>query len=330
MSVDAPFPFARYFGEIDLLAALQFKPGEKPFNDRAPRGAQPKDLLLYLGCNVLRTAHLAKTAIAVLRAMGFDFNAVGGPAHCCGIIHHNNGEPDTARAVVANSLRHFAAYRPRHVIMWCPSCNEHYDDVVAPRRPLPFPYEHMTAFVARHLDRVRFVRRVPKTVALHYHTGHPQQDCDRDSTRAILRAIPGVTYVDIENPTMLGRHCSPAYMKRIGRATWEEAITGVMRAGAAAGVDVLATIYHSCQREICDQEARYPFEIVNYVSLLGEAMGIEHPDVYKRYRLMGDVDAIFEDVREYVDAHGLDAAHVRQVLTSAFAPPCESVLPNPS
>ena len=98
------FPFASYFGDINVLADLQFMPGEKPYIDRPSAPVEPKELLLYLGCNVLRTAHLAKTVIDVLRQMGVDFNAAGGPAHCCGIIHHINGEPAQAQTIAANSM----------------------------------------------------------------------------------------------------------------------------------------------------------------------------------------------------------------------------------
>ncbi len=247
------FPFARYFGEVNILADLQFPPGEKPYVDRAPGDPAPKDLLLYLGCNVLRTAHLAKTAIAVLRAMGFDFHAVGGPAYCCGIVHYLNGEPHAATRYAGNSLRHFARFRPVHVIMWCPSCNEHYDEVVTREHPVPFRYEHITAFIARHLDRLRFTRRVERTVALHYHTGHPQPDLDWASTRAILQAIPGLRYVEVANPPALGRHCSSNYIRRLGREGWQREITDVLERAETAGVDVLATIYHSCHREICQE-----------------------------------------------------------------------------
>src|SRR5437870_2411521 len=133
------FPFGKYFGEIRLLADLQFQDGAKPFEDRPPDDPEAKDLLLYLGCNVLRTAHLVSTVTAVLKAMGFDFNAVGGPAYCCGIIHHMNGAREASRGYTAGSLRHFAAYRPQQVIMWCPSCNEHYDDVVKREHDVTFP-----------------------------------------------------------------------------------------------------------------------------------------------------------------------------------------------
>ena len=186
------FPFAKYFGEVNILAALQFEPGPRPFFGRPPAEPEPKDLLLYLGCNVLRTAHLAKTIIDVLKAMGFEFNTVGGPENCCGIIHHNNGEPRGARAYSAHTLGNFARYQPRQVLMWCPSCNEHFDGAVTQEQAVAFPYQHVTAFVADHLDRLSFVRRVERRVALHYHTGHPQQDQDWACTRAILKSIPGL------------------------------------------------------------------------------------------------------------------------------------------
>jgi Fe-S oxidoreductase len=327
----AGFPFNKYFGEINVLARLQFDPADKPYSDRAERDAEPKDLLLYLGCNVLRTGHLVRAIVDVLTAMGFDFNVAGGPAYCCGVIHFRNGAPEASRSYVGNSLRNFAAFEPKQVLMWCPSCNEHYDGVVTTQHDVPFPYEHVTAFVARHLDRVRFANRIDKRVALHYHTGHWQQDLDRQSTRTILSAIPGLEYVEVPNSPELGRHCSTTYIERAGRAAWQRHIDDVMRAAAAAGADVLATIYHSCQREICGEEAKYPFEIVNWVSLLAHAMGLPaHEDWFKRHRLAGDPAATFEEVRPRVEAAGLDPERVKEVLARSFAPKCETRLPSPS
>jgi heterodisulfide reductase subunit D len=290
------FSFAKYFGEINILADLQSMPGEKPYIDRPSAAPEPKDLLLYLGCNVLRTAHLAKTVISVLKAMGFDFNTAAGPAHCCGIVHHQNNDPKGARLFAANSMRHFARYGAKTVLMWCPSCHEHYDEVVRKEQEVAFPYQHVTAFIARHLDRLRFVRRVEKRVAMHYHTGYAQSDLDWQSTRTILCAIPGLELIDVKNSAALGRHCNPKWIGRIGRPQWQKTINGVLDSARDARVDVLVTLYHSCHREICHAEANYPFTIINYVSLLGEAMGIEYPDAYKRYKLGADPDAVFNEV----------------------------------
>ena len=59
-------------------------------------------------------------------------------------------------------------------------------------------------------------------------------------------------------------------------------------------------------------------------------MGIEHPDVYKRYKLKADPEAVFEEVQPYVVANELDPVRVREVLHSAFAPACEPEESNPS
>ena len=326
----AGFPFAEYFGEINILADLQFMPGDRPFIDRPSTAPEPKDLLLYLGCNVLRTAHLAKTVIDVLKAMGFDFNTAGGPAHCCGIVHFQNGDPKGAQTFAANSMRHFARYGAKKVLMWCPSCNEHYDEVVTKEQGVAFPYEHVTAFIARHLERIRFTRRVEKRVAVHFHTGFPQSDLDWQNTREILRAIPGLDLVDIANPVALGRHCAPKWIRRIGRVQWQKEITDILDAARDARADVLATLYHSCHREICHAEAKYPFAIVNYISLLGEAMGIEYPDVYKQFKLRADPDAVYDEVEAYVRANGLNPDRVREVLRKTFAPACGGDASNPS
>jgi Fe-S oxidoreductase len=244
------FSFGKYFGEINTLADLQFMPGEKPYIDRPSAAPEPKDLLLYLGCNVLRTAHLAKTVISVLKAMGFDFNTAGGPAHCCGIVHYQHNDPKGAHLFAASSMRHFAKYGATKVLMWCPSCNEHYDEVVTKEQDVSFPYEHVTAFIARHLDRIPFVRRLERRVAMHYHTGHAQPDLDWQNTRAILQAIPGLDLVDVENRPRSGGIA--VKMDRPDRSTAvAEGNRRRPRCGRDARVDVLATIYHSCHREIC-------------------------------------------------------------------------------
>lgn len=326
----AEFSFAKYFGDINLLADLQFMPGEKPFIDRPSAGYEPKELLLYLGCNVLRTAHLARTVILVLKAMGFDFNAAGGPAHCCGIVHHNQGDAAGSRRFATSSMRHFASYGAKHVLMWCPSCNEHYDEVVAPGQGVPFPYEHVTAFIARHLDLIRFVRPIEKRVAVHYHTGHAQSDADWQSTLRILAAIPGLRLVDIPHSAETGRHCTPKWIGRIGRPRWRQAVREALDEARLAEVDCVATVYHSCQRELCELERDCPFEIVNWVSLLGAAMGIEDVDDYKRFKLLGDPEAVLAQVEGHVRAHGLDRARVRGLIEETFAPACEAGPDSPS
>jgi hypothetical protein len=61
-------------------------------------------------------------------------------------------------------------------------------------------------------------------------------------------------------------------------------------------VDDVATVFHSCQRLMCALEASEPFRVVNYVSLLGAAMGREYPDDYKSWKAAACEEEVVERV----------------------------------
>ena len=48
-------------------------------------------------------------------------------------------------------------------------------------------------------------------------------------------------------------------------------------------------------------------------------MGIHVPDLYKRLRLMGDIDTIIADSADLIAAHGLDLDMVRDALAQDMA-----------
>ena len=58
------------------------------------------------------------------------------------------------------------------------------------------------------------------------------------------------------------------------------------------------------------------FELLNFMELVGESMGIRIPDLYKRLSLMADVDAIVADLVDLIAAHGLDLETVRDVVAA--------------
>src|SRR2546425_12326642 len=68
-----------------------------------------------------------------------------------------------------------------------------------------------------------------------------------------------------------------------------------LRAAEAAGVDCLVGIYHACHRELCAHEATSPFRVVNFLELVGEAMGVERPDLFKQWKMMQDVDRVLAE-----------------------------------
>jgi heterodisulfide reductase subunit D len=80
-------------------------------------------------------------------------------------------------------------------------------------------------------------------------------------------------------------------------------------------VTTLATIYHACHRELCDVGDGRSFEVVNFMEILGEGLGLRSEDLYKRLKQIGD---IIVETSPLIAEHGLDLDTVRDALIQEF------------
>lgn len=87
-----------------------------------------------------------------------------------------------------------------------------------------------------------------------------------------------------------------------------------LQAAADVGVTTLAGIYHACHRELCSHERDWPFEVVNFLELIGESIGLTRPDLFKRLKLMQDVDAVLAEAAPLIEANRLDLEEARTVV----------------
>jgi hypothetical protein len=51
-------------------------------------------------------------------------------------------------------------------------------------------------------------------------------------------------------------------------------------------------IYHACHRELCDVGDGCSLEVVKFMEILVEGPGLRSEDLYKRLKLIGDIDDI--------------------------------------
>ena len=143
------FDYAKYFGEIKLTHDLLTKKEERSWLLKPPRDGERHDIVLYLGCNVLRTSHMVQTATAIFDRLGLDYVAAGGPTYCCGIQHHRRGQEASGERYANHTVELLQKMAPREVVMWCPSCIQFYDEVL--EAELPFPKRHTAEFLADRL-----------------------------------------------------------------------------------------------------------------------------------------------------------------------------------
>ena len=115
------------------------------------------EVVLYLGCNVLRTPDIDPDAPGSSSASAFDFVATAGVLFCCGITWHRANDDELGRGVSERSVERLSAYKPQIVVFWCPSCNVHFDDILMGRdgREAPFAITHCSTFLAERAQRWR-------------------------------------------------------------------------------------------------------------------------------------------------------------------------------
>jgi heterodisulfide reductase subunit D len=283
----------------DLLA--RFRPDEDT--------GEVTDVVFYTGCNLLKTPHIALLCFDIMDALGVRYRVMGGPSHCCGVLQFRAGDLATSGRIAYRTVERLAGAGDR-VLSWCPTCQVQLGEVVIPgKTDTKLELEPFLLFLAARVDQLRPLLRhkVTKRVGLHEHPGVQGVS---NAARAILQAIPGLDFVDLEQP-QIGWTCNtlnplPAYKRQVHQ--------NQLQAAADAGVTTLAGIYHACHRELCSHERDWPFEVVNFLELVGESMGLARPDLFKRLKLMQDVDAVLAEAAPMIEAHQLDLDEARSVV----------------
>jgi heterodisulfide reductase subunit D len=277
--------------------------------DDADDEAQP-DVVFYTGCNLLKTPHIALLCFDIMEALGVRYRVMGGPSHCCGGLQVRAGDVATSGRVAYRTIERLAGAVGGRALTWCPTCQVQLGEIVAPgKTDTPLDLQPFLLFLAARLDNLRplLTHRVEKRVGLHEHPGIAGVS---EAARAILEAIPGLEFIDLAQPRV-GYMCNtlnplPDYKREVHRTQ--------LQAAADAGVTTLAGIYHNCHRELCSHERDWPFEVVNFLELVGESMGLTRPDLFKRLTLMQDVDAVLADAAPLLQANQIDLDEARAVV----------------
>jgi heterodisulfide reductase subunit D len=296
---------------VRVLSRLQLPPELLArFRAEDDIGGETPDVVFYTGCNLLKTPHIALLCFDIMDALGVRYRVMGGPSHCCGVLQFRAGDLATSGRVAYRTVERLASGAGSRVLSWCPTCQVQLGEVVVPgKTDTKLELEPFLKFLASRLDDLRPLLRhaVNKRVGLHE---HPGVGGVTEAARSILLAIPGLEFVDLEQPR-IGWMCNtlnpvPEYKRQLH--------FDQLQAAADAGVTTLAGIYHACHRELCSHERDWPFEVVNFLELVGESMGLTRPDLFKRLKLMQDVDAIIAEAAPMIALHDLDLDEVRGVV----------------
>jgi hypothetical protein len=259
---------------------------------------------------------MVRTVTAIFDRLGLDYVAVGGPTYCCGIVHHRNGDTAASGGMNKRTVELFQRYKPEEVVMWCPSCMFFYDEIQ--KFPWPFPVRHTTEFLADRLSSMQFTHRVDRPVALHYHSQSAPRLREGAAARRLLDAVPGLRYVDVGSEPRFGRLCTADVQAQLGQPVWDGLIRDEIGRARAGGAEILATVYHGCQRLICGFESEGAITIEHYLSVFARALGIEFEDRYKKFRLWQDPERVLAESTPCQTVNHVDPARARELVEKTF------------
>jgi Fe-S oxidoreductase len=318
------FSYAEHFGTMRTLGELLRDPSHRPWLTSVPKDAPHRKYVVWLGCNILRTVQLAETLDDILKYLDEDYVTLGGPSNCCGIVHESMGDVAVGKNMLQQTMKKFDAFTPEQMLCWCPSCDNQLrtesQDAVTETAKQRISF---TRFLATQIDRLNFSIDVPLKVALHFHGGFAEQECDGADTALLLSRIPGLTIVDMPGTDRLGRHCSDAAIKSFGESDYPVAMEQWAAEARQRGATHLVTVYHSCHRQLVltqrgmAAEKRLP--VVNYLTLIARSLGLrERDDKFSHIASIDSIEAMIADVEPNVQALGIKLDQAQRALKAQF------------
>jgi heterodisulfide reductase subunit D len=308
--------------DVAVLSRLQLdgevleRLGQKTASVSKP--AEAPDFVFYTGCNVLKTPHIALLALDIMDALGVSYRVMGGPTHCCGIMQMRAGDIEMSGRVGSNTIEKLSYTKSGQVLSWCPSCYVQFTETTLPTLERqsgsrPFEIKPFILFLRTRLDDLAPHLRQPVEIRVALHK-HPGVAGVMEAAADILRTIPGVELVDLEQPAVglqsVNLGVLPAYKRQLQ--------LDELQAACNAGVHALVAVYHSDHRELCAHERDWPFRIINILEVVGESMGLHQDDRFKQLKIMQDADLIISECRDLIAHHALNEQVARNVVVKAM------------
>jgi heterodisulfide reductase subunit D len=290
----------------DLLKRPGFDWVTEPRN--ALKGA---DWVIHQSCNAAFTPFIADVVQQALRLTGMEVPVIGGSESCCGEFHFIFGDPDLGEIAARKAQQAFSIARPKTVVSVCPDCDSVFDKKALPNRR--YANANISVLLADMLPvLVPLMKPVHRRVILHAHHHTPFAHQDADNVRRIVGAIPGIEIVEAARAEGPGLHCQTT--KPMPPAAQAE----MFAEAQALGVDAVVVPYHSCYRQHCKMELTHGVQTLHYIGLVGQSLGLEVFEEFKRLRLMDDIDAVTSALLVHAPAGRVSFDSLRRMVARSI------------
>lgn len=160
------------------------------------------EIIFFIGCTGnYRLPAIIKNVIKILESASIEFGILGENEKCCGSVALRIGKKSLARELAVQNIDAIKTAGAKILITHCAGCyntlKNNYSEMFG---ELPFTVLHITEFFEQLIKTgtLKFVNEINATVTYHdpCHLGRSSKIYD--APRNVLRAIPGLKYVELK------------------------------------------------------------------------------------------------------------------------------------
>ena len=239
------------------------------------------EYLYFVGCTASfdpRIQEIAKALVRCLKKSEIDFGILGNEENCCGNEIRRMGEAGLFDMLVEENVKRFESYQIEHAFTMCP----HGFNVLKNEYPQgKLEILHTTQVLAKYLEKgkLSFTKELNKVVTYHDPCFLGKQNGIFDEPRLLLRAIPGLTFKELDRSRERSLCCEGG-----GGRMWVESSSEAgqrlaeirVRDAVELGAEVLATACPFCTLTLEDAVKTSGNEdkirVMDVTELLAEAL----------------------------------------------------------
>lgn len=174
-------------------------------------GKERAEVLYFVGCTAsfdVNIKDVAVNTVRMLQACGVDFGILGVQEKCCGSVLLRVGDPEYERLARQN-IETFNSLGIGTLVTSCAGCYKTISQDYPKVGRMNFEILHMVQFIDRLIQagRLQFRHPVPMKVTYHDPCHLGRASGIFDAPRRILKAIPGIEFVEIERHHENSRCC---------------------------------------------------------------------------------------------------------------------------
>jgi len=275
MQVEGDFQMAK---EEEVQAQAQ---------DKLMAGAQIKradalDVLYYVGCTAsydVNVKEVAINTINILQALDIKFGILGTEEKCCGSVMLRIGNHEFERLAEYN-IKLFNSLKVKMLVTSCAGCYRTISTDYIKIGKLNMEVLHTCQLIARLIreKKIKLTHDVPLKVTYHDPCHMGRHSNVYDEPREVLKAIPGLEFVEMERIREFSRCCGAGGGLKAGfgdiqNLMAQERVRDALKTGATHLVSTCPFCYQGLQIGINALQVKV--KMTDLSELVARAMGIE-------------------------------------------------------